>query len=79
MDDIRLIFGPVIRGIYGHLRTGAFRRGTKGLIYTALSFIYDLKVNIILWELTNNLTYHDAIKKNSEKRAALQAQNDQSL
>lgn len=72
MTGLKLIFGPVGRFIYRYLRTGSFTKGSKGLIYSILNLIYDFNASIILWELTNKLTYDDAIKKNSEKKRQLQ-------
>ena len=75
MTGLKLIFGPVGRFIYRYLRTGSFTKGSKGLIYSILNLIYDFNASIILWELTNQLTYDDAIRKNAEKKAQLQKDN----
>jgi len=71
MTGARLLFAPVGRFIFRYLRTGSFSKGSKGLVYSVLNFIYDLNVCIILWELSNQITYERAIKKNTEKRAQL--------
>lgn len=71
MTGIKLFFGPVGRFIFRYFRTGSCVRGTKGLVYSILNFIYDMNVCIILWELSNQLTYDDAIKKNAETKALL--------
>jgi glycosyltransferase involved in cell wall biosynthesis len=71
MTGVKLLFGPVGRFIYRYLRTGSFTRGTKGLVYSVLNFIYDLNVCIILWELSNQITYENAVRKNSEKKTQL--------
>jgi glycosyltransferase involved in cell wall biosynthesis len=71
MSGLKLIFGPLGRFIYRYLRTGSFTKGSKGLIYSILNLIYDFNTSIILWELTNQLTYDDAIRKNAEKKAEL--------
>jgi hypothetical protein len=42
------------------------------LVYSVLNLIYDFNVSIILWEMTNRLTFDDAIRKNAEKKAQLQ-------
>lgn len=72
ISGVGLIFGPVKRFIYQYFRTGAFNKGSKGLIYSVLNFIYDLNVCIILWELSNKLTLDHAVRRNSDRRAALQ-------
>jgi len=72
MSGMRLLTGPVCRFLYRYFRTGSFTKSSKGLIYSILNLIYDLNVSIILWELTNQLTYDDAIKRNAEKKAQLQ-------
>ena len=71
MTGSKLLFGPLGRFIYRYLRTGSFIRGAKGLVYSVLNFIYDLNVSIILWELSNQITYENAIRKNFEKRIQL--------
>jgi len=71
MSGIRLIFGPLRRFVYQYLRTGSFAKGSRGLVYTILNLIYDFNVSIILWELTNDLTLKDAIKKNDERKGSL--------
>jgi len=73
MSGLRLILGPVRRFIYQYFRTGAFSKGSKGLVYSILNFIYDLNICIILWELSNKLTLDHAVRRNTEKRALLQA------
>lgn len=72
MSGPRLIFGPIGRFLYRYFRTGSFSKGSKGLVYSVLNLIYDFNVSIILWELTNQLTFDDAIRKNAEKKAQLQ-------
>jgi glycosyltransferase involved in cell wall biosynthesis len=71
MSGVKLIFGPVGRFFYRYLRTGSFATGEKGLIYSILNLIYDFNVSIIIWELTNQLTYEGALKKNAEKKDVL--------
>lgn len=71
MSGPSLIFGPLGRFLYRYFRTGSFTKGSKGLVYSVLNLIYDFNVSIILWELTNQLTFDDAIRKNSEKKAHL--------
>ena len=72
MSGLRLIFGPIGRFIYRYFRTGSFTKGSKGLVYSVLNLIYDFNVSIMLWELTNQLTFDDAIKKNAEKKTQMQ-------
>lgn len=72
MSGLGLILGPIGRFIYRYFRTGSFTKGSKGLVYSVLNLIYDFNVSIILWELTNQLTFDDAIRKNAEKKAQLQ-------
>lgn len=72
MSGIGLILGPLGRFLYRYFRTGSFTKGSKGLVYSVLNFIYDFNVSIILWELTNQLTFDNAIRKNAEKKAQLQ-------
>ena len=74
MNAWRLFWGPPGRFIYRYFRTGAFSNGSKGLVYSVLNLIYDFNVSIILWELSNQLTLHDAIIRNSEKKAQLQTE-----
>ena len=74
MSSAKLLFGPINRFIYRYFRLGSFAKGAKGLIYSLLNLIYDFNVSIILWELTNQLTFDDAIRKNAEKKAQLQKQ-----
>jgi len=71
MTGAKLLFGPLRRFIYGFFRTGSFTKGSKGLVYSVLNLIYDFNVSIILWELTNQITYDDAVKKNAEKKSQL--------
>ena len=68
MTGAKLIFGPLRRFLYGYFRTGSFIKGSKGLAYSVLNLIYDFNVSIILWELTNQITYDDAVRKNAEKK-----------
>ena len=72
MSGVKLVFGPLGRFLYRYFRTGSFTKGSKGLVYSVLNLIYDFNVSIILWELTNQLTYDVAIRKNAEKKAQLQ-------
>ncbi|MBT9540093.1 glycosyltransferase [Thiobacillus sp.] len=71
MSGIGLALGPLSRFLYRYLRTGSFAKGSKGLVYSILNLIYDFNVSIILWELTNQLTFDDAIRKNAEKKEQL--------
>jgi glycosyltransferase involved in cell wall biosynthesis len=71
VGGIGIIWGPLKRFIYRYFRDGSFMRGSKGLVYSALNFIYDLNVSIIMWELRNDLTIDNAIRKNALKRAEL--------
>jgi len=71
MTGVKLLLGPLGRFIYRYPRTGSFSRGAKGLVYSLLNLIYDLNVCIILWELSNQLTYENAIRKNTEKKKQL--------
>lgn len=75
MSGFGLLVGPIRRFIYQYFRAGSFMRGSKGLVYSVLNLIYDFNTSIILWELTNQITYHDAIKSNANKRAQLQENN----
>ena len=72
MSGLGLMLGPIGRFLYRYFRTGSFTKGSKGLVYSVLNLIYDFNVSIMLWELTNQLTFDDAIKKNAEKKAQLQ-------
>lgn len=72
MNALGLMLGPIGRFLYRYFRTGSFAQGSKGLVYSILNLIYDFNVSIILWELTNQLTLEDAIRKNAEKKAQLQ-------
>jgi len=72
MSGLGLLLGPIGRFLYRYFRTGSFTKGSKGLVYSVLNLIYDFNVSIILWELTNQLTFDDAIRKNAEKKAQLQ-------
>jgi len=72
MSGLGLMLGPIGRFLYRYFRTGSFTKGSKGLVYSVLNLIYDFNVSIILWELTNQLTFDDAIRKNAEKKAQLQ-------
>ncbi len=67
-----LLFGPVGRFIYRYIRAGSIERGSKVLVYSVLNLIYDFNVSIILWELTNQLTLVDAVRKNTDKKVQLQ-------
>ena len=71
MSGIRLVFGPVGRFFYRYFRTGSFTKGPQGLVYSVLNLIYDFNVSIILWELTNQLTFDDAVRLNAKKKAKL--------
>lgn len=71
MSGTGMIFGPLSRFIYQYFRAGSFTKGSRGLVYAILNFVYDLNVSIILWELTNSLTLTDAIRKNEERKSTL--------
>jgi len=71
MSGARLMLGPIARFCYQYIRTGAYTRGSKGLVYSILNMIYDFNTCIILWELTRGLTLENAVKKNAEKKAEL--------
>jgi glycosyltransferase involved in cell wall biosynthesis len=71
MSGVKLLLGPIGRFIYRYFRTGSFSKGAKGLVYSILNLIYDFNVSIILWELTNKLTFDDAIRQNAEKKNKL--------
>lgn len=71
MSGVKLVLGPPARFIYRYFRTGSFSRGAKGLVYSILNLIYDFNVSIILWELTNQLTFDDAIRRNEEEKSRL--------
>lgn len=71
MSGVKLLLGPIGRFIYRYFRTGSFSKGAKGLVYSILNLIYDFNVSIILWELTNKLTFDDAIRQNAEKKEQL--------
>jgi len=72
----KLIFGPLARFAYRYIRTGSVAKAERGLVYSILNLIYDFNVSIILWELTNNLTYDDAVRGNADKRSELMLEND---
>lgn len=71
MNGTKLALGPIGRFCYQYIRTGAFTRGSKGLVYSILNMIYDFNTCIILWELSRGLTLENAVKKNCEKRTKL--------
>jgi glycosyltransferase involved in cell wall biosynthesis len=66
-----IVFGPFARFIFAYFRMGSFSKGPKGLVYALLNMMYDFTVKIILWELANEVTYHSALKKNSDTKAIL--------
>ena len=68
-----LLLRPLGRFIYRFIRAGSYARGSKGLVYALMNFVYDLNVSIILWELGNELTHAGAIRKNADKRWELLA------
>jgi len=72
MSGFRLLLGPLGRFIFRYFRTGSFTKGSKGLVYSLLNLVYDFNTSIILWELTNQLTLEDAVRKNAERKAKLQ-------
>jgi hypothetical protein len=72
MGSVAMILGPLGRFIYQYFRAGSFVKGSKGLVYSILNFIYDLNVSIILWELSRDLTIDDAILKNAQRKKQLQ-------
>jgi len=59
---------PLGRFIYRYLRAGSILYGSKGLAYAVMNFIYDINMAIIIWELGNELTFSDALRKNEAKR-----------
>jgi glycosyltransferase involved in cell wall biosynthesis len=71
VNGITMIWRPLKRFIYRYFRDGSFMRGSKGLVYSTLNFIYDLNVSIMMWELRNELTIDHAIRKNDLKREEL--------
>jgi hypothetical protein len=72
MTGLKMAFGPLARFIYRYFRTGSITKGSHGFVYSVMNLIYDFNVSIILWELTNQLTFEDAIRKNAEKKVQLQ-------
>lgn len=68
---IQLAFNPLFRFFYNYFRTGAFMRGSSGLVYSILNMINDYQTNIIIWELCNDLTLKDVYKKNGYVRSKL--------
>jgi len=68
-----ILFKPLGRFIYRYLRAGSFTRGSKGLAYATMNFVYDLNLSIIIWELSNKLTYEEALQKNQERKKNLLA------
>ena len=66
-----ILLKPLGRFIYRYIRAGSFTRGSKGLAYATMNFVYDLNLSIIIWELSNKLTYAEALQKNQERRKAL--------
>jgi glycosyltransferase involved in cell wall biosynthesis len=63
-----VFFRPLYRFLYSYFRLGSFLYGVPGLIYAILNLVYDFQVNIILWELCNNLTEKNIIKMNEVYR-----------
>ena len=59
---------PLGRFVYRYLRAGSILYGSKGLAYAVMNFIYDINMAIIIWELGNELTFSDALRKNEEKK-----------
>jgi hypothetical protein len=71
---------PLGRFIYRYLRAGSILYGSKGLAYAVMNFIYDINMAIIIWELGNELTFSDALRKNeAKKREFLDKKNSKSL
>jgi len=66
-----LLFKPLWRGFYAYFRSGAVKRGIPGLIYSILNMVYDFQVNIMIWELSNNLDRQGMIKAHGLIRAKL--------
>lgn len=71
MSGLKILFGPLARFIYRYIRTGSVTKGEKGLIYSVMNLIYDFNVSIILWELTTQSTFNDALMKNAKKKEQL--------
>ena len=59
-----LLFQPFLSAVYKYIRTGSILYGSKGLVYTYLNFIYDLTLQIRIWELTNSLQQPNAAELN---------------
>lgn len=72
---IGIFLKPFGRFIYRYIRAGSFVRGGKGLAYATMNFIYDQHLSILIWELSKELTYSDAIQKNQYKRFELLIKN----
>lgn len=66
-----IFFKPMCKFIYGYFRTGAFRRGVPGLIYSILNLMYDFQINIILWEMCHDLNLQGVCRENALTRLKL--------
>ena len=65
-----LLFQPLLSAIFRYIRTGAILYGSKGLVYTYLNFVYDLTLQIRIWELTHSFQQpnpHDLNVKTKKK------------
>ena len=66
-----VFFKPLLRFFYSYFRSGAFIHGMPGLIYSVLNLVYDFNVNIVLWELSHDLSQRKVIEKNNLVREKL--------
>lgn len=63
-----LLFQPLLSAIFRYIRTGAILYGSKGLVYTYLNFVYDLTLQIRIWELTHSFQRPNAQDLNAKTK-----------
>ena len=68
---VDLFLKPLYRFFYSYIRIGVFARGEPGLIYSILNLVYDFQVNIILWELSHDLSLQGVHRVNADVRSKL--------
>jgi glycosyltransferase involved in cell wall biosynthesis len=66
-----ILFKPAMRFIYSYFRVGAVEKGVPSLVYAISNLIYDINVNIMLWELSNGLDRPGGVMANNKIRSKL--------
>lgn len=67
----KMFFGALGRFVYWHIRTGAFTKGSKGLVYSIMNLIYDINLSVMIWERSKKLLQPNSARLNDEMKKRL--------